>query len=222
VATNSGTGLALPDSACDTSQIPGDFDGDGSPDVAAVYFEAEVCAQSVNRQYVALVALGSGKAISIHLPECSPCSVFAAPDIDADGKTELVISVATGLPETLLSIWSVSNGSLIWLPFHEAPATVPGQPAPGYAPYISWGGTATYENNAVCSPGIGGIGVLVTTNALLSQDGTEWAVHEVTYTLEATDVVVKHVEESSVSVSDPAARLLAPGLQFCGADTLRP
>jgi hypothetical protein len=122
--------LASVSPGCWFTEVRGDFDGDGARDVAIVYprprpgrscgsYEA-----SAGRDRVA-VQLASGPRFERWLtpglrpydvktsPICSPdCAAFAAPDLDADGRSELALEHGHGASESWFGVYRVSERGL--------------------------------------------------------------------------------------------------------------
>jgi hypothetical protein len=158
---------------CDTTASAADLDGDGQKDLVIVYAPVDVpgsteCeSDQVGLRYEARVTFGFESegggfvAEPQPLPECDgpfQCKLFATPDLDADGRAEVAITIYTGGPALYFAIyrldpdWNLGDAALERLqiappgdPWHEEWGSPPG-PA-----MFLWYGSVTHQHSVGCT-----------------------------------------------------------------------
>jgi Tol biopolymer transport system component len=208
--------------ACDTSKVTGDFDGDGSPDVAVVFFRQPPSGScdvpADQRQYQLGVWWADGTSGIWPLPDCGTiqsdgsvnptgtCRAFAAPDLNGDGTDELAIETDRGA--------SVSQLQFYPLPPSERPKepiTLSGQVF-----VLAWGAAATHDDSIEClsasQPNVRprfGIGAF---HSELDQQTNQWHVTQTNYAYDGFSTVTGTASETSVWTHPAPA-----GSDVCGA-----
>lgn len=161
---------AQPTALCDLSELRLDLDGDGAEDdlveVGAPAAEPGVpCEQATGiGPYSASIVIDAGsdvgRASTQELPECDQpwgCRLFAAPDLDGDGASEVAIRLGFGASTVTFSIYrfdpmaTPEGGALVRLEVAE-----PGDRwdeefglAPGPARFL-WYGSVTHQHWLSC------------------------------------------------------------------------
>jgi hypothetical protein len=102
--TGSPGGDVMPSWVCDLTDIDADVDGDGVAD-RVVVDTVEPCAENEPGRYELRVQLGGKNGVVRRaIPECETpwlCHVFAAPDVDADGRAEIAVQTGWASPSDL-------------------------------------------------------------------------------------------------------------------------
>jgi TolB protein len=186
---------------CTQATTSGDFDGDGTVDEAKVLAvvprevscagNRDVWAQMESQQID--VGFGSGQTLHQELTGCQPCLtgglVFAATDLDGDGRDELAIDVGPGAAVDYVEFYRVDPSEVRPLVVSE-----PGDPPyvePG--PAILGGGFDSGQWSPIeCRIGAEGIYELVSVHAenLTGPITGPWQVHTAIMVLEGDRLVV--------------------------------
>ncbi len=126
---------------CVQATTSGDFDGDGSDDEARIVaiVPADVSCDRNGDVYTQMesqrieVAFGSGQMLDQPLTECQPCLtgglVFAATDLDGDGRDEVAIDVGPGAATDYVEFFRVDPQAMYPLVVAD----------PGDSPYVKPG-----------------------------------------------------------------------------------
>jgi hypothetical protein len=191
---------------CMQATTSGDFDGDGTVDeaklVAVVPADAscgrnrDVWAQMESQRID--VAFGSGQTLHQVLADCQPCltgsEVFAAADLDGDGRDELAIDVGPGAATDYVEFYRLDPGGI-----RPLIVSAPGDPPylePG--PAIFGGGFDSGQWSSIeCRVTPAGTHELVSVHAqnLTGPITGPWRVHTTTMALEGDRLVVTSTDE---------------------------
>jgi hypothetical protein len=198
----SGVGL----SRCTQTTTTGDFDGDGSGDEATIVavVPADVSCDRNGDVYTQLqsqrieVAFGSGQMLDQPLTDCQPCLtgslVFAATDLDGDGRDEVAIDVGPGAATDYVEFFRVDPRAV-----HPLVVDDPGDPPyvrPG--PAILGGGFDSGLWSPIeCRVDAEGTRALVSVHAenMTGPITGPWKVHRTTMFLRGDDLVVVAVSD---------------------------
>ncbi len=221
-------------SLCYQSSAQSDFDGDGITDAAVIGASrpATGCPTDTEpRDWIIAVAWSSGAAGSWPLPTCGVlqpngsvvptgiCQVFASPDIDDDGRTELAVKVQQAAGSiALLHFYSLASGDAPPTPLEVGPGGPgPGKITPGQVFAVTLGSSPSHQANIRCGTASDGDPVLLITVA--ESLGAEWDVFEGTWRYEEDLMVFLAQRTYSVAKSAPEATDLIPEQSICGAPT---
>jgi hypothetical protein len=176
-ALNSLTVEATPSaSRCVLARAPGDFDGDGTKDVALLETLGQSCADQVAKRPTIRIEFGDGASWQSQFKQCqggSCNSVFAAADLDSDGRSELVAEVGPGSAVDFVEFFRVARRNL--QPLTIAP---PGRPDLGISPgpaIFGGGFDSGAQNPTSCLVTPSGMRWLIAIEAELR--GVGWRVH---------------------------------------------
>lgn len=218
---------------CQESSTHADFDGDGTTDAVAV--GAFHCGDSVESQaWTMLVAWGNGDTESWPLDSCGIvlperriestgiCQVMAAPDLNGDGRAELMVKVQQAAGSiSLFQIYAPAPGEMDQEPVEVAPGGPgPDQITPGQIFVGTLGSSAGYEQNIQCVDDVDADTVFLMTAA--ESQGDEWSVFEGTWQLEADLVAFLTQRTYSVGKDAPEASNLIAGQEVCGLPVFNP
>ncbi|TMK29284.1 MAG: hypothetical protein E6G61_10135 [Actinobacteria bacterium] len=210
---------------CDETQLHADTDGDGNLDEIAVWSPATSCdAPDVGQRYVLHVSgnkipVGTGSpspvlyGIDQPLPECDQpfaCMLFAAPDIDGDGRAELAVAFNRKGPTWLLALYRVEVD-----PAHDRYALVrmsvaaPGDLwkslfdlVPGPATF-AWGSSAGESHTMSCDEQRGERLLVVTTSLPSEQMPGAYDVHQTLLRPSKDELVVVKTNDQTMSEVQP-------------------
>jgi hypothetical protein len=212
---------------CDESSGIGDFDGDGLADAVAIGVSG--CDTEADPQDLTMVvAWSTGGTESWVLDDCgivqpegpvTPkgiCQVFAAPDLDDDGRAELAVKVQQAAGSiVLLQIYQLTPGEATQTPVQVAPGGPgPGEITPGQIFVITHGSSSDYENNMRCTTDSEGEPVFLVTVA--ESQGNEWSVFEGTWRYDGRMMSFLSQRTYSVAKDAPEASDLLTGQSICG------
>lgn len=215
---------------CNLSVVEGDFVGDGGVDTAFVYSkmpDVGGCQPPENGFQFLGVSDGTGDAVLTYGPlECEPaCRTFAAPDVDQDGTSEILV-VQVGFSILGLGLYDVGPAGepgadgFVVLPVEVAP---PGDPVGGFDARENvrfWLGGDAFELDALtCENGSDGRVLVATTAIQRPPDSPDsvWKAHETTFELRPggeLHVVRTRDFEEPVTVDAPS---FLSGEELCGA-----
>jgi TolB protein len=191
---------------CVQATTSGDFDGDGTTDGAKVValVPADVSCDRNGDVYTQMesqrieVAFGSGQMLDQPLTECQPCLtgglVFAATDLDGDGRDEVAIDVGPGAATDYVEFFRVDPRAMYPLVVAD-----PGDPPyvrPG--PAILGGGFDSGLLSPIeCRVDADGSRALVSVHAenMTGPITGPWKVHRTTMFLRGDDLVVVAVSD---------------------------
>ena len=206
---------------CSESSTTADFDGDGLDDAVAVGFN-RCDPQADPSGPTMVVAWSSGSTESWALDQCGVvqpegptratgiCEVFAAPDLNSDGRAELAVKVQQAAGSiALLQFYAVTPDEPSQTPIQLAPV------GPGPAVVLMYGSSPTSENNIQCTTSPQGDAVFVVTVA--ESQGQQWSVFEGTWSYDGRLIDFRSQRTYSVSKDSPDASELIPDATFCGA-----
>lgn len=188
---------------CVRASTSGDFDGDGTPDHATLYDvlpSGETCHQDLSSHLRLAVRFGSNGGFDVPFTYCGGGScdaVFTAVDLDADGRSELVVEVGPGTAVDNVEFFRVSSDGI--RPLRIAPPGDPGYIKPG--PAVFGGGfDSLVQSPIACEPQPDGTRRLVLIHAV--SKGTlikkaSWHVHRTVLVLQGdTFRVVSHSDST--------------------------
>jgi hypothetical protein len=213
---------------CDRSFARGDFDGDGSADLAVIAAKRRGtrCEGGASPgHWVLAVAWSSGAAVSWPLPKCGAvqpsgsvrptgvCQAFAAPDLDADGRSELAVKTLRGPTE--LQLYELLPSEAPKPPVEVAPGG-PGPVSilPGQVFVMTFGSSPDYEDNLRCKR-LGDRQVVIATDA--EARGNRWAVYEGVWRFKGRQIAMLSHRTYAVTRDDPSAAELRPRGSICGS-----
>lgn len=197
---------------CIQARTSGDFDGDGTADTAEfveVVSGQVSCKRSgrvvgnLDSQEV-VVRFGSGQTMEQPFTDCGGglCAfVFAATDLDGDGRDELAIEVGPGAAITFVGFYRVAPSGIRQLLIEE-----PGDPPyvkPGPA-VIGGGFDSGVQSPVVCRVRADGTRELVSVhaeNSFVKGIRGPWRVHTTSMTLTGDRIVVTATRDSRSSFS---------------------
>jgi hypothetical protein len=172
------------------ARTTGDFDGDGARDVATlvdVVPAAQTCKHAVTfaRPHLHLrVVFGSGGEVDQRLTHCAyglcpdaPGRLFAATDLDGDGRSELAVEVGPGAAIDNLEFFRVARHAIH--PLRIAPeGTARADLRPGLA-VLGGGFDSGQQSPVACEVRPNGSRVLVSVHAFLVGNSIAgpWRVH---------------------------------------------
>lgn len=213
---------------CSESSTTADFDGDGLDDALAVGFtacdpQADLAGPSM------VVAWASGSTESWTLDQCGVaqpegnprptgiCEVFAAPDLNSDGRAELAVKVQQAAGSiALLQFYAVTPDETSQIPIQLASGGPgPAEITPGQIVVLTYGSAPAYEENIRCSTNPEGEAVFLVTVA--ESQGQQWSVFEGTWHYDGRLIDFRSQRTYSVSKDSPDASELIPDATFCGA-----
>jgi hypothetical protein len=202
-----------------------DTDGDGNLDEIAVWSPATGCdAPEVGQRYVLHVngnkiPVDTGSSspllygIDQPMPECDQpfaCLLFAAPDIDGDGRAELAVAFKQEGSTMFLMLYRVEVD-----PAHNRYAlvgigvTAPGDPwkprfdlVPGPAAF-AWGGSAGERHTVSCDEQEGRRLLVVTTSLPSEHMPGAYDVHQTLLRPSKDDLVVVRTNDQAMSEIQP-------------------
>jgi hypothetical protein len=207
-------GLGFP--VCNVSSVEGTFDGPhpGTWWVATKASDLGRCPDpDTASNLIALDADGDGRADTDFGPiQCGRfCSAMAAPDVDRDGVSELMVAVDSTGGSIQYELFTSIESGIERLAFDCTNCN---------ASSFVWGGPGGYVEGAYCPSGDDAQD-LVTWTAVRSDDGTRYKVVEVV--IDVTGRVLTQVDRIDSSV--PLDREALPpggGDDFCGAPVVGP
>jgi Tol biopolymer transport system component len=201
---------------CIVARTSGDFDGDGTTDVAE-FIEivsgqvscergGEVVSHLLSQQID--IQFGSGQTLQQQFSECQPCLtgglVFTATDLDGDGRDELAIDVGPGAAVDYVGFYRVDPDGL-------RPLVVADRGDPPYVkagPAIIGGGfDSGFQSPIVCRVNADGSRELVSVHAENVGDSIDglWHVHTTTMVLRGDRLVVTSTNDSRHTFSMTSA-----------------
>jgi hypothetical protein len=211
VAVDAGTAVTIrvsqgPGTQCVQATTSGDFDGEGTVDAARLValVPADVsCSRNHDvwtqmRSQQVEIAFESGQTLDQSLTDCQPCLtgslVFAATDLDGDGRDELAIDVGPGAATDYVEFYRVDPNGI-------SPLVVS---APGDPPYVEpgpailGGGFDSGQWSPIqCTVAADGTDELVSVHAenLTGPITGPWKVHTTTMVLEGDRLVVVSMDD---------------------------
>ncbi len=212
---------------CKESSTMADFDGDGLTDAVAVGF-TDCDAQTDPSDPTMVVSWSSGETETWDLQECGVaqpegpprptgiCEVFAAPDLNDDGRAELAVKVQQAAGSiVLLQFYALTPEETTQSPIQVAP----GGPGPGETPgqiaILLHGSSPNVEENIRCTTSPGGEPIFLVTVA--ESQGDRWSVFEGTWHYDGRLMDFLSQRTYSISKDSPDASDLIAGDSICGA-----
>jgi hypothetical protein len=197
---------SLSPTGCVQATTTGDFDGDGSADVAKIIavVPADVSCGRNGNVYAHLesqrieVTFQTGQTLQQSFTECQPCltgtDVFEATDLDGDGRDELAVDVGPGAATDYVEFFRVGSDEIH--PLVVADPADPPYVKPG--PAILGGGFDSGLWSPIeCGVDADGTRALVSVHAenMTGPLTGPWKVHRTTMFLQGNDLVVVAVAE---------------------------
>jgi hypothetical protein len=213
---------------CNESSTMADFDGDGLTDAVAVGFtDCETPADPSDPTMV--VSWSSGETESWDLVQCGVaqpegpprptgiCEVFAAPDLNDDGRAELAVKVQQAAGSiVLLQFYALTPEETTQTPIHVAPGGPgPAEITPGQIATLTYGSSPDYEENIRCTTSPKGEPIFLVTVA--ESQGDRWNVFEGTWHYDGRLMDFRSQRTYSISKDSPDASDLVAGDNICGA-----
>jgi hypothetical protein len=183
---------------CVLARTSGDFDGDGAKDVALLETFDQRCADKVAKRPTIHIEFGDGTIWQRQFKQCQGGScneVFAATDLDGDGRSELVTEVGPGSALDFVELFRVARHGL--QPLTIAP---PGRPQLGISPgpaIFGGGFDSGAQNPITCLVTTRGMRWLIAIAAEFRGDA--WRVHRTQLQLIRDDLHV--VSSTTITTS---------------------
>jgi hypothetical protein len=205
--------------SCSLSTVRGDFDADGQPDSAFVFYPKTAaippgpCPPSHDGSglpgWVIDVRWGSGTQGSWPLDQCGGfCTLLAAGDMDGNGLDEVALEVDRGASTSFvefLQLPAIEQGPTVYL---VAGSATPGDMSGGELK-LAWGGSVTHQDVFTCGRTDSGTHLLYATSGVLDLPAeTQWNVVEKTYSLDfanATATLMSSRDATYPAPGDPNA-----------------
>jgi hypothetical protein len=217
---------------CDHSQLNADVDGDGVLDQVDLWSPAPTChSPEVGQRWVLHVSGGklgpSGPGVRFYgaeqdFPDCQQpdaCRLFAAPDVNGDGKAELAVQVVSGASTEFFALYELEEIDTAAGPrFFRIDVAAPGDPwndqfglmpGPGL---FAWGGSVTNLHGATCVDRSGLHDFVLRTGLPSTATADAYDVHDTFLHLDAGTLSVVGTNDVVVSSQYP----LVPQ-DLCGA-----
>jgi hypothetical protein len=217
---------------CDHSQLNADVDGDGVLDQVDLWSPAPTCdSPQVGQHWVLHVSGGklgpSGPGVKFYgadqaFPDCQQpdaCRLFAAPDVNGDGKAELAVRVVSGASTEFFALYELEGLDTAAGPrfvrIDVAPPADPWndqfglQPGPGL---FAWGGSVTNLHAATCVDRSGLHDFVLRTGLPSTATADAYDVHDTFLHLDGDTLSVVGTDDVVVSSQYP----LVPE-DVCGA-----
>lgn len=218
---------------CQRSSANGDFDGDGTADLVAIG-TADCGAEPEAQHWMMVVVWGSGTSESWPLDSCGValpegrtgstgiCQVLAAPDLNDDGRAELMVKVQQAAGSiSLFQLYVLTPDEPTQRPVEVAPGGPgPHQITPDQIFVATFGASPDSEENVRCTTSTDGEPVLVMTSA--ESDGDRWNVFEGTWRLDGGLVSFLSQRTYTMAKDTPQAEGLIAGQSICGTPILGP
>jgi hypothetical protein len=172
---------------CEATQVTGDFEGDGVPDLVTVGRNGCIPRPGpmTETNFVLNVEWSpSGEGAITPLAQCqSACAAFAAGDLNGDGIDELILLVDTGASTQFVQVLELPpfpQGQTLGASSTVLPPGAPEYPA-GDPAKFALGGSVTHLDFLMCQTADATHHV-VATSAALSDDQTVYDIHETVFT----------------------------------------
>jgi hypothetical protein len=144
------------------------------------------------------------------------CEAFAAPDVDADGTSEVAVSTE-GADGYGLELFAVSPGAPTIAPIEVDNPGVALRPKDG--PFqLAWVGAAAHREWATCDVDLGGVPILILATADVGDTGA--TITETTVRVAADQATVVDQTAHDVSLIELEQMGRIPPERFCGAPIL--
>ncbi len=214
---------------CDVTSVPGTFAGDrqGVAYVASRVPPGGPCPRIERAEQVLAVDVGGDGAadVSLDLPGCDPfCTAYAAPDVDGDGTSEVLVAnvqfsiVGLRLYDVVVGGEAGADGlAVVPMVLHGE-----GDPAvglePGAPPQLWRGGDAFEVAGLACAPHPEGRVLVYAEAREEPHDSPDavWKAHEVTLRLEGSSLGIVGTRDVETSSLDEI-RGWDPAAPVCGA-----
>lgn len=213
---------------CKESSTMADFDGDGLTDAVAVGF-TDCDTPTDPSDPTMVVSWSSGETESWVLEQCGVaqpegpprptgiCEVFAAPDLNDDGKAELAVKVQQAAGSiVLLQFYALTPEETTQTPIQIAPGGPgPAEITPGQIATLTYGSSPDYEENIRCTTSPEGEPIFLVTVA--ESQGDRWSVFEGTWHYDGRLMDFRSQRTHSISKDSPDASDLIADDDICGA-----
>lgn len=213
---------------CNESSTLADFDGDGSVDAVAVGFRGCETGSELSDPTM-VVSWSSGETGSWVLDQCGVaqpegppratgiCEVFAAPDLNGDGRSELAVKVQQSAGSiVLLQFYALAHDETTQTPIQIAPGGPgPSEITAGQIATLTFGSSPDYEENIRCTTSPDGDPIFLVTVAELQDE--QWSVFEGTWHYDGRVMDFRSQRTYSTSEDSPDTTDLSAGGDICGA-----
>lgn len=209
---------------CLRTELAAELDGDGVTDRVMTWGELQDEHGSCDDPQSALsyrvaVILGTGQRFEGPAPACRwphRCALVAAPDLDADGRAEIVLSPLAGASTVYVHLYGIDlKGSRPLEPIEIIPPGALPWHHPGPAEFTLYG-SVTHQGALRCEDSEGDGRRLIAVG--MSNFDGPYRVHEATFTLGPKGLAVTDVRDYSfTSYEDPRLRRAEQGPDICGA-----
>ncbi len=223
---------SVKEAICHDSQLNADVDGDGVLDQVDLLTLAPTCdSPDAGRHWVLHVSGGklgpSGPGVSFYgsdqdFTDCQQtdaCRLFAAPDVNGDGKAELAVQVLSGASTEFFALYELEGIDTAAGPrFVRIDVAPPGdawndqyglQPGPGL---FAWGGSAAHLHAATCVDRSGQRVLVLRTGLPATATADSYDVHDTFLRLDGAALTVVGSDDVVVSSNYP----LVP-VDVCGS-----
>lgn len=218
---------------CRRSSAKSDFDGDGTADLATIG-TADCGAETDIQGWTMVVVWGYSGTDSWPLDSCGVvlpegrvrptgmCQVLAAPDLNDDGRAELMVKVQQAAGSiSLFQLYVLTPDEPSQEPMEVAPGGPgPDEITPGQIFVATFGASPNLEENIQCTTNSEGDPVFLMTVA--ESDGNQWSVFEGTWRLDGGLVAFMSQRTYTETKDSPQADSLIAGANVCGAPILEP
>lgn len=213
---------------CKKSSTMADFDGDGVTDAVAVGF-ADCDIPTNPSDPTMVMSWSSGETETWDVEQCGVaqpegppratgiCEIFAAPDLNDDGRAELAVKVQhTAGSIVLLQFYALTPEEATQTPIQIAPGGPgPAEITPGQIATLTYGSSPDYEENIRCTTSPGGEPIFLVTVAESQTD--RWNVFEGTWHYDGRLMDFRSQRTYSISKDSPDFSDLIAGDDICGA-----
>lgn len=198
---------------CFESQSEGDFDGDGATEIASLFalvpgsIKCDGVVAEVPWRFQLTITGASGAGAIQAFDDCQSidCHLQRASDFDADGTSELVVTVGPGASVSYTQIYRAKEDDQVAAIQLEPPGDPEGSLTPG--PILLGGShNAIWQSGFQCQVHQDGSRALIAWQAKRDDGGSPWNVHFTTLELHDDTFAVVAIEDRNDVTKLPAER----------------